>query len=367
MQQVLVVSRSPLMAMSLRGDFDVTDLRPGDFRDWLVQADDGPTDALVLDLGDPRLARQTVLDLRARDCLAPVLLVSSEGEGWDDLDDDQLAATRLMPLPVTRPDLITALTELVQPTVVLVPDAVVPPPPPPTPLPQPEPMPEPEPQPGPAPPQPPPPPEPPPVPQPVPPPAPQPMPPPAPEPEPAPAPLPDDVRDLVLRLTECLDELTTVCEIADVVIADALDRTLAEAAALLVPDGACWRVTAGVNLRALEHRLELDESSWLVQEVALRGLGLLVEGTDIARTALQGAPLASWQHLLVTPVTMVRGVLILARSEAAFQESDLDEQATLGREAGPLLQAAMETRTLARALSPFAGYRDDREGLGYST
>ena len=358
MPQVLVVSRSPLMAMSLRGDFDVTDLRPGGFRDWLVQADDGHTDALVLDLGDPRLARQTVLDLRARDCLAPVLLVSSEHEGWDEFDGDQLAATRVLPLPVTRPALITALTELVQPLVVLVPNAVVPPPPPPSPLPQPEPMPEPEPQPGPAPPRPPVPPEPP-APQPVPPPVPQPMPPPAPGPEPAPAPLPDDVRGLVLGLTEFLDELTTVADVADVVIADALDRTLAEAAALLVPDGACWRVAAGANLRPLEHRLELDESSWLVHEVALRGLGLLVEGTDIARTALQGAPLASWQHLLATPVPMVCGVLMLARSEHAFDETDLKTQADLGREAGPWLQGAIETRALARALSPFTDETKD--------
>jgi hypothetical protein len=186
-----------------------------------------------------------------------------------------------------------------------------------------------------------------------PPPVPQPVPPPVPDPEPAPAPIPDDVHVLVARLRTRVTELSTVAEVAEAVIADALERTPAEAAALLVPDETLWRVAAGVGLRPLEHRLALDESSWLVQEVARRGLGLIVEDTDIARAALHAAPLASWQHLLVAPIPPVCAVLMLARTQTAFDEADLGAQARLGREAGPWLHAALQTRTLARALQPF--------------
>ena len=82
--------------------------------------------------------------------------------------------------------------------------------------------------------------------------------------------------------------------------------------------------------------------------------GVIVEDSDIARDQLQGAPLASWRHLIVAPVPQVGAVLILARKgDPPFDENDLTLLAALGEEAGPLLAAAVDTRCLARELAEF--------------
>ena len=167
----------------------------------------------------------------------------------------------------------------------------------------------------------------------------------------------DDPADLVQRLGQLAGELYGVPETAQVVIADAVDRVSAEAGAILCPDEGAWRVSGGVQLRALEHRSILQPDSWLVQEIAERQRGVIIEDTDIAREKLHGTPLASWRHLLAAPVPDVKAVLILARrQDVPFTEADLGVLARIGTEAGPLLKAAMDTRELARVLSDF---RDD--------
>ena len=433
--RLLVVSRSPMMAMTLRGEsFEVLDLRPTRFPEWLA-SDSDDVDALVLDLADPRVALQAVIELRARARMAPALLVSSEDEGWDDLAVRDLPAARVLPLPVTRPALLSALSELLaeqnpgpddpeHPTDQAHGSEQPPPPseqngtpePPPAgqltrlatapafpadvsavaavavtiaPAPildlaHPRPTPHPtehleregsavpaavdstRPDASPV----------------ISPaedgagpieasgtttqspeastPAPQASVPPAPpapvtERPAAPAtPAEVSAAQLVRLLTERVVDLVSVAEVADVIIADAVERVRAQAGALLVPDGARWRVSGGVGLRPLEQRLELDETSWLVTEVAQAGQGVIVEDSDIARNPLKGAPLASWRHILAAPIPLVEAILVLARAEQPFEESDLGRLVALSKEAGPLLRTAMETRTLARSLATFS-------------
>jgi hypothetical protein len=158
------------------------------------------------------------------------------------------------------------------------------------------------------------------------------------------------VRELIKRA----DELYGVPETAEVIITDAVEHTDADAGALIVPDEGSWRVAAGVGLRSLEHRYELHAESWLIQQVAQAHKGAIIEESDIAREQLQGAPLASWRHLLAAPIPQVEALLVLARREdPPFDEGDLTVLATLGNEAGPLLAAAIETRALARRLWEF--------------
>jgi hypothetical protein len=177
-----------------------------------------------------------------------------------------------------------------------------------------------------------------------------------------PAPPPEDAESahtqaaavLVRQLAASVHHLYGVRETAEVVVADAVDRTGAHAGAVLVPDGGQWRVAAGVHLRAHENRYELDADSWLIGEIARGYRGAVIEDTDVARSPLQGAPLASRRHLLAVPVPTVEGLLLVARDEdPPFTEVDLLMLARVGQEAAPLLSAAVATRELARALAEF--------------
>lgn len=397
MARVLVVSRNPAMAMGLSGaDHEVVDLRPPAFADWIDS--DARVDALVLDLENPRLAAAAVGNLRAHAKPAPVLLVASDRPGWDDPSLRDLPGTQVLPLPVSRPALLAALdrllapvaapvgevprhTDVVQALEELVLDAA-------DLLPDSEddvPVPtaraaaaprQPEPDAGPAEPtlssvprtqrrsavpavdmtaslrelqalRPP-------------------AVPPAParpaEPTTAPAPAAPPAESpigLVRRLLAEVGGLFGVPETAEVVISDAVERTRADAGALLVPDGGSWRVAAGVRLRPLEHRYQLAEDSWLVEKVARAHQGVIIEESDVAREQIHGAPLASWRHLLAAPVPQVHAVLLLARREdPPFDESALATLAALGVEAQPLLSAAVDTRALSRALREFRDEAD---------
>jgi hypothetical protein len=147
---------------------------------------------------------------------------------------------------------------------------------------------------------------------------------------------PGSVSELVQAFLARADELFGVGDTGEVIVSAAVEQTGAEAAALLLPDGGRWRVAAGHNVRPLERRIELTDSSWLITQVAWQRRGVIVEDTDIARRALRGAPLASWHHLLAAPVPGVQGLLVLARSaDPAFGERDLSAMVALAREAAP--------------------------------
>ena len=159
---------------------------------------------------------------------------------------------------------------------------------------------------------------------------------------------------LVRALGRQLEHLYGVPETAEVIVTDAVDRAGADAGALLVPDDGVWRVAAGVGLRPLEHRYELADDSWLIEQIAQAHKGAIVQESDVAREQLHGAPLASWRHLLAAPIPGVEGLLIMARrDDPPFTEEDLSALAAVGREAQELLQAALDTRSLARALWQF--------------
>lgn len=157
-------------------------------------------------------------------------------------------------------------------------------------------------------------------------------------------------------------ELYGVLDTAQVLADDVVERADADAAAVLVPDGRVWRVSGGVGLRPLERRLVLEESHWLIAEVAAGGRAVLIEDTDIVRQQLAGAPLAAWRHLLAVPVPEVGAAVVLARGQEAgpFTDGDLTAVVPTVREASTLLGHAIEVRRLARLLSPLREAEGDR-------
>lgn len=434
MARVVVVSRNAAMALGLSGtEHDVLEMRPTTFGEWIESDED--CDALVLDLESPVLAAAGVAKLRDNGKSAPVLLVSSDSPGWDSPDLQALDAAVVLPLPVTKPALVTALDGMLQPpetagpylagpekeavrphedtaavldelradqggpiaepaagedhlqrlletapglepaaatadepaiaeasTLTAVPRTqrrttvprlavgrvledidrlrstsgntspaeVTAPATPRRSHAKPKQtrrrMPDPSPRSVGA----------------------------APASTPAESTSATSAIGLVRALGGQLEHLYGVPETAEVIVTDAVDRAQADAGAVLVPDDGVWRVAAGVGLRPLEHRYELQDDSWLIEQIARAHKGAIVQESDVAREQLHGAPLASWRHLLAAPVPGAEGLLIVARrDDPPFTEENLSALAAVGREAQELLQAALDTRSLARALSQF--------------
>ena len=317
MARLLLVTRSMALSLRLADAHDVVE-RPDDDLDTLTP--DPGIDLVVLDAQDPQTAVETVESMRARDIHTPVLVVSGYQPEWAGLLSASLPNAAVVALPITRASLLEGIERLLNPGAASRPTEPAPAPPAPV-LPQPMP---PSIPPAPA----------------VPPPTPATTPVPviaptagnkAPPPEPdlvlgedydpffatAPHGL-DDLQpdptmrradaslvELVHQLVERAPELYGVPDTAQVLADEIVERADADAAAVLIPDGAVWRVTAGVGLRPLERRLVLDSSHWLIAEAALQGRALLIEYTDIVRQKIAGAPLAAWRHLMCLPVVQV--------------------------------------------------------------
>jgi hypothetical protein len=344
---VVVVTRNATVGVSLiHQGYDVSDVPPDRYGEWMGSA--RWADALVLELSDAVAAEAAVQRLRAEGLGVPVLLVSNDTPGWDMTAAHVGGAARVLPLPISVMGLTAALDELLAAGPVDVP-------PPPSnenellshvaasvglaisesgtltpdessPLPrvrveEPEPEPEPE---------------------------------PAVEPEPEPDAGPEvPIGAFAESVLAWANERSDVRQTADVVAAELAERTHAEAAALLLPDGAEWRVAGGVGLRPLEHRLRLDADHWLVATVVEQGEGVVVDDSDGARDELIGAPLASWARVLAVPVPAVRGVFVAAREGSAFDPAALAAAVDVAGEASGMLADALALRAVARALAPF--------------
>ncbi len=159
--------------------------------------------------------------------------------------------------------------------------------------------------------------------------------------------------DLVDALLKRLPAMLGVGVVAAAVADDACQRVRATASAVLVSDAGRCVVAAGVGLRPLEKRLQLDADHWLVREVVRAGHGLIVEDTDIARRDLVGAPLGASQHLLIVPITHVGGLLMVARdaNDVAFTSPELAAVTRLASEAAGPLHEALRLRELGRRLT----------------
>jgi hypothetical protein len=177
---------------------------------------------------------------------------------------------------------------------------------------------------------------------------------PRPKPEPPPRRLESSPIELVDSLLPHADQLPWLAETSDAVLAHSLEVAAAEAGALLLRDGERWTVAAGTGLRPLELRDELGREHWLVATVCLAGHAVVVADTDIARSQLSGAPLASWRNLIAVPIADVEGILLLARREdPGFTEGDLERLSGVSREATRPLADAVKVRQLAREMARY--------------
>jgi len=110
--------------------------------------------------------------------------------------------------------------------------------------------------------------------------------------------------------------------VAGQLAADLASAVLADAAAVLVRDGAVWRVAGHHRARVLETQLVLRDDSWLVEKVVVACRILAVADTDVLRQQLSCVPMASRRSLVALPCTT--GVLVLVgRDQWAFTVHDV--------------------------------------------
>ena len=109
MPRLLVVSRSMALAMRIADDHDVVEY-PVENLEELAPAPD--VDAVVLDLGEPAAAMQTLDRLRSRGHDTRVLIVSGYQPAWRDLVTLTLDRVVVVPLPITRAALLDGIDQL---------------------------------------------------------------------------------------------------------------------------------------------------------------------------------------------------------------------------------------------------------------
>lgn len=116
MTRLVIVSPTTTMSSGLSAaGFQVVRVRPDAFEAGLGSGAD--VDAFVLDLGSAHLARSTVVRLRSRVALVPILLIAGDEPGWDTLELRELPAIRVLPPSADIAALLPALQALaVEPT-----------------------------------------------------------------------------------------------------------------------------------------------------------------------------------------------------------------------------------------------------------
>ena len=114
LNRLLVVSRNAALAIGLTlADYDVVDVRPGKLaeHDHVLT----PVDAVVLDLEDPTTSAAALQDLGELAPGKPTLLVANSQPGWSEAVAGATGDVMLLPSPVSRQTLLSALEQLMAP------------------------------------------------------------------------------------------------------------------------------------------------------------------------------------------------------------------------------------------------------------
>ncbi|MGZ4650297.1 MAG: hypothetical protein ACXV3A_07160 [Kineosporiaceae bacterium] len=109
MARLMVVSRSMALAMRIADDHDVVEF-PVERLEELTPRED--VEAVVLDLGEPAAAMQTLDRLRERGFDTRVLIVSGYQPAWNELVNLQIDRVVVVPLPITRAALLDGIDRL---------------------------------------------------------------------------------------------------------------------------------------------------------------------------------------------------------------------------------------------------------------
>lgn len=302
--KVLVASRGPTLATIIASaGHDVVEARPGDARGWVESGGSPDADVALVDLPDLDLATAVIEHLQRSRTRLPIVVVEHDAPEWVVTD---LSVCETLTPPLSRASVLAALSTAVTPSV------------------------------------------------------------PA---SSASGPGPTDGAatsanlagvDVAQRYVDALlagvDDLLGLEEVSLAVCEQAAEAVGADAVALLVPDDRVWRVSGGVGVRPLEARIVIEPDHWLVTQMLKHLRGAVIDRSDVARSRLMNAPLASRQHLVIVTNQRLEIIVIAGRAAGEFAPADLTTLGALMTEAEPAMDDALALRALARRLARYQDY-----------
>ncbi|MCE0538311.1 hypothetical protein LWF15_22690 [Kineosporia rhizophila] len=110
MARLLIISRSLALGMRLTDLHEVDERSADDLEQHLPEVEG--FDVLVLDVGDPVLAVNTVNSLREDEQAVPVMLISGYQPEWEQVEAQQVEGVHVVPLPITRQALLRGVAIL---------------------------------------------------------------------------------------------------------------------------------------------------------------------------------------------------------------------------------------------------------------
>lgn len=114
MARLLIISRSLALGMRLTDLHEVDERSADDLEQHLPEVEG--FDVLVLDVGDPVLAVNTVNSLREDEQAVPVMLISGYQPEWEQVEAQQVEGVHVVPLPITRQALLRGVAILLDET-----------------------------------------------------------------------------------------------------------------------------------------------------------------------------------------------------------------------------------------------------------
>lgn len=173
------------------------------------------------------------------------------------------------------------------------------------------------------------------------------------EPIEPPGPPPQRWRASAIELARQLAETPTVTDVCDELCRRLTQTCPVDAVAVLVRTDDRWLIEGSVGLRPLEHRLNLGEDDWLVQELRGGPPVLVVPDTDVVRSQLAFTPLASRASLLAVCFGDQQSLLLAGRNGEPFSRKDVTKVTSQVADETERLTLALDARALARELARF--------------
>jgi len=169
-----------------------------------------------------------------------------------------------------------------------------------------------------------------------------------------------DWRVIANQLTHAVQGIPTISLVAQTMAEELAASSGAHVAVMVRDDRGCWRVEGGAGLRAFEWAQTIEDDHWLVMAGRDQHPSLMVMDTDVVRSDLIGAPLASRLQLVRTHSTRAQFFVCAGWDDNGNDTGRVALVVEAVRRHGPAMADAMGLRSFTLWLS---GQVDGLQGI----